>query len=120
VVFAHELGHALLHELDEGSMSQAHYDVAMDSCAQGPQDRWTRATKEHASAGATGGFADFFAAVVFNDDGVAADCEAYATGFTDWNMNGSASSGEVDNNATAAGIDQAAWDAISAGNGTDR
>ena len=73
ITIAHEIGHALGIERDEdglpGSGSSAHeFDLVPGACftSYSGGEFWEQNSLEYQSAAATEGFADFYAALVFN------------------------------------------------------
>ncbi|MEZ4235149.1 MAG: hypothetical protein R3F59_03100 [Myxococcota bacterium] len=82
---AHMMGYALSHFANGHDDPVYDPGAAMDGCIPGESHSVRINTKEYGSENAVQAFAQFYAAVAFNDDGTDADCEYQVSYDVDWN-----------------------------------
>ncbi len=92
---AHEIGHALQIERDEDGFPgtgspDTEYDLTPGNCYTNLRagDLWEQNSLEYQSTAAVEGFADFYAALIFNRNQVDDDCFYATRNVMDWNLDG--------------------------------
>lgn len=86
-VIAHEMGHALAAELENGTYANFDYTASLGGCYTVATRDHEINSKEYQSAAANEGFAHFYSAVVFNDD-TETDCHVEYYKTVDWDLDG--------------------------------
>ena len=84
-VIVHEMGHSLARFKNGGAQPVTNYASSEGDCES--EGDWGMNSKEYQSAAATEGFAEFYAAVIWNNDSQT-NCWFYSANETDWDLDG--------------------------------